>query len=394
MKDLTELALKWKGKVSTQFIECLPYFEAGKSHKAGWDCVVWEGYESVLKVIDFEVARLSQVIPSALLIRWNNKPSTKNRAKVVAEYFGLSWYDVAGMSIMDDGVCESLHVLGTSVSPISTEESKPKVTPVTITSAIEDKKSGKVTLTFEIKKEKYKAPAYHMSIPPTYTPDPTDERMMSLWGLYTKMLLPEAADFYLLAEAGENAKWVQFHYYSHARRLAELVAGYLAMAIGGELRHAMSKSAWMKGLSKGSRRRAWESWKGIWEELGPSVASQKAAYSFRASRHFRGGYGGEPWAKAAEILGQWYSGDLSDVLFVDTTMQLQHNCGCIFNKWFLDLTNLKDLLDAKFRGNHETLLGYATPTVRRIFLNTMPKDKVEMRRKWAKRFNVERVMEV
>ena len=104
--------------------------------------------------------------------------------------------------------------------------------------------------------------------------------------------------------------------------------------------------------------------------------------------------GGPAWAKASDILGQWYDGELSDVLFVDTSMQLQHNTGCIFNKWFQDLHDLKNLLDAKFHGRHEVLLRFATTPIRRIFLNTMPKEKLELRRVWAKKFNIDRVMEV
>jgi len=380
--SLESLALKWKGKVSTQFIACLPYFAAGISHKAGWDYVVVKDGLAVLKIKDFEIARLCY---PALNIRWDKTPSTKNRAKVVAEYLGISWQDLLANSTHLGGLYESVNVIGelpligaskTKVTPVP----KPKITPV----------SGKVILTFETKEEKAKT---HTYTPHISTPDPTDNRMESLWGLYTKSLLPMAADFYLLAEASENATWVRFHYYTHARRLAELAAGYLAMAIGGELRHARTKTSWMTGLSKGNRRRAWEDWKGIWERLGPVDACEKAAISFNEG-NWLGGYGGKAWGKVAEILGEWHSGDLSDVLFVDTAMQLQHNCGCIFNKWFTDLSGLKTLLDAKFRGSHAILLGFASVTVRRIFLNTMPKGKDELRQKWAKQFEVERVLEL
>jgi hypothetical protein len=107
---------------------------------------------------------------------------------------------------------------------------------------------------------------------------------------------------------------------------------YLNLAIGGEIRHHMAGG---KVLDK-NRPIAWCDWQHIFEEHG--VEAIRVAASLFREFPSRGGYGGEPWAQAAEILAAFLDGRLGPDdetnrrLFMDRVWTLEHNNGCILNK--------------------------------------------------------------
>ena len=85
----------------------------------------------------------------------------------------------------------------------------------------------------------------------------------------------------------------------------------------------------------------------------PLSNSKKAAEEFYRSKVWSGGFGGPAWGKAANYLAEFLEGNYTPVMFVDLVIDLEHNMGCIFNKWFDDTPYLKKILDAKFSGKDE-----------------------------------------
>ena len=122
---------------------------------------------------------------------------------------------------------------------------------------------------------------------------------------------------------------------------------YLTLAIGGELRHHVAVG---KVLHE-KRHWAWCDWADIIEAHG-AKAVLTAAELFREFPK-EAGYGGEPWAQAADILASRMEGRLgpdqktNDRLFVDRVWTLEHNNGCILNKvpW-IDLDSIQYVLNA------------------------------------------------
>lgn len=122
---------------------------------------------------------------------------------------------------------------------------------------------------------------------------------------------------------------------------------YLNLAIGGEMRHHIAGGQ----VLSSNRPIAWSDWRHIFEEHG-SDAILNAATLFREFPA-DAGFGGEPWAQAAEILAAFLNGRLGPDeatnrrLFMDRVWTLEHNNGCILNKveW-VGLENIQKVLNA------------------------------------------------
>lgn len=361
--ELTQVAAKYKGKVSAQFIQCLPYFKEGQAKKIGTGDYVKVSDSSVLLIHPRADGHLTiavtQLNYSTLTIYHGDHPGTRFRALAVADYFGvhLNPYVLSPQSFS----------MG---STVTTPASTPAKSPVTLT--------FKTILTTE--------PEH---APAPFTPVQAPEKKEETWELYTDKLMPVASDFYLLASASAKAPWVRYYYISEARRTARLIGNYLAMAIGGEIHYSRSKPPWLQ-VTASDRKGSAAQWKAVWDKLGGVEATTKAAKLFQLKGNWPGhAYGGPKWARIADALQSWLTGQMSDVLFVDHCMDLQHNTETVFNKWFTDLSGLKKLLDAKFKGDAAVLMRSASPNVRRIYLNTVatPDERI----KWAKEYGVERV---
>lgn len=66
-------------------------------------------------------------------------------------------------------------------------------------------------------------------------------------------------------------------------------------------------------------------------------------------------YGGKKWADICRILILYLEGQITDLIFIDQVFDLEHNCGCVFNKnksYIDQYNNIKDFLNYKkcFKG--------------------------------------------
>lgn len=151
-------------------------------------------------------------------------------------------------------------------------------------------------------------------------------------------LTKATADYYLLAdtylEAEETiprqAPEYAQRWRDHAGQMAPEIARYLVIACGGELRH---NTRWKhsKGLV---RHQMWEyvsyAMDG-WFYTQIALTMDAWCKEFRGSG-FGGSVGGIRWAQACAYVAEWLRGQSSDVMFVELTLNLHHNCAIIFNK--------------------------------------------------------------
>src|SRR5439155_6872509 len=112
------------------------------------------------------------------------------------------------------------------------------------------------------------------------------------------------------------------------KTLDPVLLQYSEMAIGGEIRHHFS----CHELNHVGRSTAWALWKHLADRVGPDIYRMAAEIFRNFEALGLEGYGGEPWAKAAEIVHARLTGKLSPELFIDRVMDLEHNGGCFLNK--------------------------------------------------------------
>lgn len=177
-----------------------------------------------------------------------------------------------------------------------------------------------------------------------------------------------AADFYLLewlaaqddAEARERlARW--------ALRLSADFAGQLDLIIGTELGHyecarldtfPADLAAFLRQVNLGDSRVGW--WRAR-RELGEIRALDLAVDAFAGPGVE---YGGEAWAPIAAMLRRYAAGELPARVFIDQCFTLQHNNGCLFDKYF-EAEHLMPVLEAQAAGDLATLARHASAEVRR-----------------------------
>ncbi len=153
-----------------------------------------------------------------------------------------------------------------------------------------------------------------------------------------------AMDAYLEAENTKHSDLADLErdWRALAHDMAEKMTTYLALACGGEMRHA-------KHFGGGSRY-------DIWNIIVFALNGQPDSYAadvldiwgkrFVGRGTFKGGYGGKPWGQACAMTAEWLRGDCSDVMFVELALNLHHNNSCIFNKLALDALTYDAILNA------------------------------------------------
>ena len=178
-----------------------------------------------------------------------------------------------------------------------------------------------------------------------------------------------AADFYLLewlAAQGDRdaasclAGWQP--------RLAADFARHVDFAIGAELAHydgiplattSGELTSFIQQTCQGNSLLGW-----------PPFRRQANSDAYRlAEAAFLGPgaeYGGDAWAPVARLLAQHADGTLSDRLFIDRCFTLEHNNGCLFDKFF-DTWDMLATLDAQAEGDLSALATRASAQVRRLW---------------------------
>lgn len=174
-----------------------------------------------------------------------------------------------------------------------------------------------------------------------------------------------AADFYLFYAAKDGDAKLQQAFDQYSQVLAKQIAVYLDAAIGGELRHK-GFAGLIKGFgdSRSIARRDWRV-----KRLAGGLDLLKGGRNNFRSGGWGGSFGGEKWAKIADMLVGHLDETYNNVLFIDQSLALQHNCGIVFNKlngyWIQNA--LKSVLDANLNGDWSALLAYASPWATTIF---------------------------
>uniref|UniRef100_A0A6H1ZGA9 Uncharacterized protein n=1 Tax=viral metagenome TaxID=1070528 RepID=A0A6H1ZGA9_9ZZZZ len=168
---------------------------------------------------------------------------------------------------------------------------------------------------------------------------PSEKTASILWGLDQELnLTREAADFYVLVALTvdyPNDARPKYALVEKVGYLADQFARYIDMAIGGELRHAPSELdecdfEGYKIPKTAHRGAAWAKWKDIREEKG--IQALKGAWNIFSAPGWGDSYGGESWARVANALIQYESGEWSPQMFVDQVFSIRHNGGPVFDK--------------------------------------------------------------
>lgn len=175
-----------------------------------------------------------------------------------------------------------------------------------------------------------------------------------------------AADFYLLeylAAAGDVAARRRLaHWLPQA---AQYFAGQLDLIIGAELGHYERVStrglteplaAFLLEVTRGDSRVAWPRARA---RLGQAAALALAADAFDGPG---AEFGGEAWAPVASMLRRYVTYEIPASVFVDQCFTLEHNNGCLFDKYF-DTDSLPAVLDAQAGGDLAALASHASGEV-------------------------------
>ena len=172
-----------------------------------------------------------------------------------------------------------------------------------------------------------------------------------------------AADFYLLYAVKDGDAKLTQAFDEYTQVVAKQIAVYLDAACGGELRYKQ-----FDGLKQGSRSIARRDWRE--RRLSKGINLLRGGSDNFHNGGWGGGYGGPAWGAIIDLLIAHLEGKVSNTLFVDQALALEHNGGQVFNKlyqyWVQD--SLKEVLDANLNQNWERLLKYGSPWARKIFM--------------------------
>lgn len=181
-----------------------------------------------------------------------------------------------------------------------------------------------------------------------------------------------AADFYLLENLAtlRGDRWAALRLAEHEQCLAREFAGYLDMAIGGELRYAKryldelppALEPFFREISDTARGKAWLVWTVIRRCFG--LRALDLAEQCFSEAGWRRNFGGSPWVLAVRVLRPYLKGEHSPRIFVDRCFNLQHNTGSILNKLY-NCSSLPRVLEAHGIDDYPTLLGVCSPEVRK-----------------------------
>jgi cyclophilin family peptidyl-prolyl cis-trans isomerase len=176
-----------------------------------------------------------------------------------------------------------------------------------------------------------------------------------------------AADFYLMESlTALGDREAQARLRAWLPHLADELSQQLDLIIGTELGHyerarkeALSDRLldFLPKVTRGDSRVAW--WR-TRREMGEAAALHLAVEAFGGPGEE---FGGEAWEPIAAMLGRYLSGELPERVFVDQCFTLQHNNGCLFDK-FYESDDLLTVLDAQAAGDMTALTRYASPEVR------------------------------
>ncbi len=119
-----------------------------------------------------------------------------------------------------------------------------------------------------------------------------------------------------------------------------------------------------------SRSSAWGEWLKLVAEHGSTILLE-ASDAFN-KYEWRQGYGGLSWGTAAQFVYEYHKGMIPKRSFIDRCWTLQHNGGCIFNKFYLDIRSLTKVLETQATATNytKTLVPYASPYVRGLWADS------------------------
>ena len=210
----------------------------------------------------------------------------------------------------------------------------------------------------------------------SYTPAKyADEYVSKYWWPELRLDLSlegVAADFYLFYAVRDGSEYLRARFEEYAQVVAKQVAIYLDASVGGELRHKG-----FAGLKKGvgnSRSIARRDWR--LKRLVQGHFLLEGGRDCFYNQYWKGGYGGPRWGNITDVLLDHLRGTTDATLFVDLALALQHNGGCVFNKLqgYWVQKNIMKVLDANLNEDWETLLEYASPWAKEMFLNWLTEE--------------------
>ncbi len=298
---------------------------------------------------------------------------SKNRATLATQKFGVQLYNNDAYKFVDNG-----HRY-TFVSKEGFLKDNSTATAAQLEKAAAGETLKKVSVSFSVHHNEA-APQITTSADEIEkkTKKPTAKSFEELWKLTNENILAQTSEFYLLAAASLEDNQYEPQWKEYARDFAELLKNYLAMACGGELRHSRHHNDWLESFRSIDKAETWRAWYDVYT-IDPLANIEKAAEEFYRLGAWSNGFGGPAWGKAANYLAEFIKGKYSPVMFVDLVIDLEHNTGCIFNKWFIDTGILKGLLNAKFNGkdnDYELLLKYAEKQdIKIAYINTLRSGK-------------------
>jgi hypothetical protein len=129
-------------------------------------------------------------------------------------------------------------------------------------------------------------------------------------------------------------------------------------------------SGWNRSDSRGL---AWREWAVAYSRYGPALIRDCANVFLKQA--WGSSYGGPRWGQAAEFLFEFLSGKMSANAFLDRAFTLQHNGGCIFNKFYRrGLGGMMAVLDLQSNDqeHYPQLRKYASPYTRSLLGQLYP----------------------
>lgn len=104
---------------------------------------------------------------------------------------------------------------------------------------------------------------------------------------------------------------------------------------------------------RGDRNFGWE----VWQRMSKRTLAQwmyECAESFEMPV-WGASFGGKKWAIAARLAADYLSGVITSQTFLDRCWSLQHNGGCIFNKFYPNLKHLMVVLEVQSQNDYVVL---------------------------------------
>jgi hypothetical protein len=210
----------------------------------------------------------------------------------------------------------------------------------------------------------------------------SSEKWVKVWKLDNLKLVNEAADFYCLYDLSLDFDDVEPLFAKKRDYLEGQFSRYVDMAVGGEFRHCHG-SVYVEEVNKfrkksplhelivgkhmknGSRFGVWVDWFDVRKEYG--LDALKVVVEGFNTLSWSTSMGGKTWGRCAKVLHDYLCGDMTKTMFVDTVWSLQHNNNIVLDKAWSINGDLAFILDCKFKGNIEAIVGYATEPVKKLW---------------------------